>query len=271
MAIQEFNKTYNEIIMKHLKAKISIKKVGEKMTVIASDESLDRHGEVIPINSWDLSKFKGSPRMLVDHDHRVEKIVGKWENVRVEGRQLLMEPVFHGITELSRAVEEMVKEGFLDTVSVGFIPNEPTQDRPEHSNELIETSWVTVPANPNARIAKALEMNITDEEKAQLEVFAKEAGETVVEEKEEEVEVQATMNELKDFANIPAEAKTVVVPYALLKTLIENSEKLSTLTEAPEKKVSKVSKNSFNHAVLKEMSRTLNGILMNINNENKTN
>ena len=159
----------------YLKAKVLVKAEGEKITVVASDETLDRHGEVLPIEAWDLSKFKQAPRMLVDHDHRVEKITGKWSNIRVEGKQLLMDAIFHDITQLAKEVRDMVVQAFLDTVSVGFIFHESAGDGQRPVFELIEVSWVTVPANPNARIQhsfkSALEKVTTPEEKQKIKEF----------------------------------------------------------------------------------------------------
>lgn len=163
-----------------LKAKVVFKKEDNKITVIASDETLDRHGDVLPIEAWDLSQFNKAPRMLVDHDHRVQSIVGKWANARIEGKQLLMDADFHGITDLSKAVKEMVEKGYLDTVSVGFIYNPPEKDGDRPSFELIETSWVTVPANPSARVQRTLASaaksllgkELTDDEKQKIKDFA---------------------------------------------------------------------------------------------------
>ncbi len=175
-----------------LKAKVDVKADGNRVTVIASDETLDRHGDVLPIDQWDLSKFKVAPRMLVDHDHTVSSIVGKWENVRIEGKQLLMDAVFHDITELARAVKEMVIQKFLDTVSVGFIFNGPEKDGDRPSFELIETSWVTVPANPSARVQtslKSLADKISDDEKNKIKDFEGEleSDDTLPEDDEEEI------------------------------------------------------------------------------------
>ena len=169
----------------YLKAKVDVKANGDVITVVASDETLDRHGEVLPIEAWDLSKFKQAPRMLVDHDHSVSSIVGKWVNPRIEGKQLKMDAVFHDITELARAVKEMVVQKFLDTVSVGFIFNEPEEKTGTPTFELIETSWVTVPANPSARIQtslKSLAEKISAEEKVKIKNFDKE---TEIEESDE--------------------------------------------------------------------------------------
>lgn len=133
---------------------------------IASDESVDRHGDSLSVDAWDLRNFKKAPRLLVDHDHRVEKIVGKAVGIKIEKAakrsRLIFEAVIHDITELSRSVKEMIEKGFLNTVSVGFIPNEKevkAQDgtvEKKQSNELVEISFVTVPANPNAQQLKSL-------------------------------------------------------------------------------------------------------------------
>lgn len=154
--------------------KVEIKQADNLITVIASDETLDRHGDVLPIDQWDLTKFLLSPRMLVDHNHEVASIVGKWVNTRIENGKLMMDAVFHDITELSTAVKEMVVQGFLDTVSVGFIFHGPENDGGRPSFELIETSWVTVPANPSARVVKGiLDKGIPEDQKSKVKEFAK--------------------------------------------------------------------------------------------------
>lgn len=142
-----------------------IEKKDDKLVFVLSDETKDRHGDILDVDNWDLSAFKKAPRMLVDHDHRVEKIVGKWTDIKTEKatkRRLIASPYFHEITELSRETKRMVEEGFLDTVSVGFIPHyeeiKGTDGKTDYkvTYELIEVSLVTVPANPSARILKQL-------------------------------------------------------------------------------------------------------------------
>jgi HK97 family phage prohead protease len=133
-----------------------LKKAKDKITFVASDETLDRGGEVVPIDSWDLKNYGRNPVLLVNHDYKVENIVGKAENVRVEDKSLLFEPVFHGITQLSREVEAMVQEGILNTVSVGFMPHGPAKDGDRPTNELFEISFVPVPANPSAARLEAV-------------------------------------------------------------------------------------------------------------------
>lgn len=250
----------------YLKAKVLIKKEKDVITVIASDETLDRHGDVLPIESWDLTKFLSAPRMLIDHNHEVASIVGRWKNVRIEGKALLMDAEFHDFTDIAKAVKQMVEGDFLNTVSVGFIYNGPEGDGGRPSFELIETSWVTVPANPNARVVKEFEAlkgkSITDEQKKEVEAFAgetkededpekepeeeeeekepeidPETGEPIIPEdidEDDEIPEEDTFDDEKTFKEKCAEKKdedVVKVSVRFLRELVERSEQLQTLTD----------------------------------------
>ncbi len=279
--------------LKFLRGVISVKQEENKITVVASDETLDRHGDVLPIENWDLSKFKSAPRMLVDHDHQVSSIVGKWENVRIEGKQLLMEANFHNITELSRAVAEMVKQAYLDTVSVGFIYHGPKQDGGHDTFELIETSWVTVPANPSAKVQASLkslqEKTLTDEETAKVkdylgkdleedEEVAEDDDEEKLGDEDEEEEVAGDDDEkeitpeklMEHFGITPCKtveevkkvkSGIVVVEASLILKLLADSEKLLTLTQAGQASFqNRLLKESF-----KEAARMINHSLRELN------
>lgn len=142
----------------------TVTKTNGKLVFVASDETMDRYGDSLDIDMWDLKNFKKSPRLFVDHNPSVEKIVGIAKKIWVDGKKLMFEPQFHNITELARTVEAMVIEGVLDTVSVGFIMHE---DR----YELLEISFVGLPANPNARLQKALEFKANEDEVELIEKF----------------------------------------------------------------------------------------------------
>ena len=134
-----------------------------KITFVASDETLDRGNEVIPIDSWDLKNFKKNPVLLVNHDYKVENIVGLAKNIRIENNQMLFDPEFHEITQLSKDVKEMVEQEVLNSVSVGFMPKGPKKDGDKASNELFEISFVPVPANPSAiRLEAVMAKSIDD-------------------------------------------------------------------------------------------------------------
>lgn len=144
---------------KFIEAKLE-KLADGKLEFIATDETLDRQGEVIPIDSWDLGNFKKNPVLLVNHDYKVQNIVGRAENLKFTDRggrkAMTFEPIFHGITQLAREVEAMVRETILSTVSVGFMRRAPGEDGDRQVNELMEISFVPVPANPGAERIKSL-------------------------------------------------------------------------------------------------------------------
>lgn len=236
------------------------KKEGDNLVIVASDETLDRHGEVLKISAWDLSEFKKAPRILVDHDHRVESIVGKASDIWIEDNKLLFTPIFHEITQLSREVKEMVEQGFLDTVSVGFIPHGAEKDGDSGRNELIEISFVTVGANPNAR-AKALHEQVSkatasDEEKALIEKFTgqekcvcEKCGILESEKKELVLEIKLLNDKLSARS-------------AKLKSVSDRCEKLQkALTDASNKTL----QDDTARVMLKEVARVVNQSLYKVN------
>lgn len=145
------------------------KDVSGEITVIVSDETVDRSGESLPVKSWDLANFNTAPRMFVDHDYRVEALTGMWKNARVEDGKLKMVPVFHELTEVARVNKELVESGFLNTVSVGYIQRKRADG--SISLELLEVSWVGVPCNPNARVERLAIKDIEGSEAKAVEDF----------------------------------------------------------------------------------------------------
>ena len=153
-------KTMFEILTEKLAKEISdkiwlldIKEIGENWTfkVVASDETVDRAGEVIKVSWRDLLNFMKNPVIVANHIYKVENIIWKATNVFVENDKLVVEWVF-ATTDLAQDVRKLYDGGFLKTVSVGFIPKErdPENQRIITRAELLEVSFVPVPCNPNA-------------------------------------------------------------------------------------------------------------------------
>lgn len=133
---------------------------------VMSTEDKDSVGDIIMASGWDLSRFKHNPIALYGHDQH-DLPIGKWEKVRVEGKKLIgkLRLVREGISERSDALRKLVIEGYLNAVSVGFIPikSEPLDEadglwgpRRYLKQQLLECSVVAVPANPSATIMRAL-------------------------------------------------------------------------------------------------------------------
>jgi len=187
----------------YIQAKIQT--VGKKIEFVASDETIDRMGESLKITDWDLRNFKKNPVLLVNHDYKVENIVGKAKNIRrnLQEKKLVFEAVFHDITEKAQSVQKLIEEKFLKTVSVGFIPHSDDKGK-SVTLELLEISFVPIPANPAAEqlmvkgFGKIKDL-IKDEDKKQIEDFIKKEEKIEEEEKQTKTEVQSLVLSKKTF------------------------------------------------------------------------
>ncbi len=136
------------------------------MTYVLSDETPDRLDDIIMADGWDLANFKRNPIALFGH--RADFPIGKWANLRVEGKSLRgdLELAPYGTSERINEVRRLIEADILRAVSVGFRPIESTpRDGSSFGYvftkcELVETSVVAVPANPNAlAVAKSLKIS----------------------------------------------------------------------------------------------------------------
>lgn len=139
-----------------------------------------RGKEVLRMSGARLARFAKNPVVLDNHDRfgSVESIVGRAE-MRVEGKQLNAD-IFFADTTRGTAAWELVKKGFLRTVSIGFIPDpasivdlrqgqfdgegESRVDGPGrviNRWEVFEVSVVPVPADPDALRRHFEELSMT--------------------------------------------------------------------------------------------------------------
>jgi len=133
-------------------------------TFIGSDETLDRDGEVIKVDGWQLANYKKNPVVLWGHRHDIPAI-GKAERVYKDDGKLKFKVRFaqEGTHELADTVRALIDDEILRSVSVGYIPLKreyPSDDEKAKQPqvvtmkaELYELSVVNVPANQNALIA----------------------------------------------------------------------------------------------------------------------
>lgn len=150
---------------------------GRTIRFIGSDESIDRDGDTISIDGWDVSNYMKNPVVLYGHDYSGLPVGRATVTIDKRTRQLLFDVKFPAIEELSSnpdtpsdhalkvdAIYNMARAGILNTVSVGFRGLEydaTATGRAYKQQELMEVSIVPVPANPNAiailRAAGAIE------------------------------------------------------------------------------------------------------------------
>lgn len=128
---------------------------------VFSDDSVDSYNDRIDAKGWQFDRSGAGTICLFGHDpSKVENIIGRAHNVRVEGNQLLGDITFATKEENPNAevVFQLVSKGFLNSCSVGFQPIEWRQAKdPKRpggldftKQKLLEISIVGIPANENA-------------------------------------------------------------------------------------------------------------------------
>lgn len=148
--------------------KASSSDVGPNLEFVLSDATVDRMGDIIDPAGWDLKWFKKNPIALFGHSSG--EPIGTWADVRVEGKKLMGRLVFaaEGTSARIDELRRLVEQGILRAVSVGFRPLEaepldparPYGPQKYKRQELLETSLVSVPANPAAlAVAKSLKIS----------------------------------------------------------------------------------------------------------------
>jgi HK97 family phage prohead protease len=135
---------------------------------VLSDDTPDRMGDIIEAGGWELEHFAKNPIALFNH--HPDFIVGRWRNLRVEGNALRghLELAPKGTSARINEIRKLVEAGILKAVSVGFRPLDYAPINPKEifggarftKQELVETSLVAVPANPNA-LAVAKSLNVS--------------------------------------------------------------------------------------------------------------
>lgn len=136
---------------------------------VASDESVDRYGDVIRVAGWELKNYKANPIVLFAHQK--DNPVGT-AKVWVEGTKLMckIKLADEGTSPFIDSLRKLVEQKIVRAVSVGFLPTvEPKYIRDKENDriigveyigqELLENSLVTVPANP-AALSTAKSMGI---------------------------------------------------------------------------------------------------------------
>jgi len=62
--------------------------------VVMTHESPDRDNETVKVSGMDATSFLKNPVTIINHDYKVEKIVGKIVKLYVEGDKIIAEGIF---------------------------------------------------------------------------------------------------------------------------------------------------------------------------------
>jgi hypothetical protein len=148
----------------------SVKEINREMrtlTIVGSDETTDRDGDVLTVKGWELDNFLKNPVFLYAHNYSsvpigsALKVIKKRDPVRLE---FVEKFPTEGLYPFADMIFELFNEKILNASSVGFIPKkwEPLQNKDEADmetfnrgrryvqQELLELSACPVPSNPNA-------------------------------------------------------------------------------------------------------------------------
>ena len=128
------------------------------MTIILCDSnSVNSYGFRTMVGGIRLERFKANPVMLYQHD--TERILGHWENIRVEDGKLMADPAFDTEDEEMKPIIGKIERGHLKGCSIGMrvlrFDNAPDGEMLAVESELMEASIVTIPSDANALVLYA--------------------------------------------------------------------------------------------------------------------
>jgi HK97 family phage prohead protease/HK97 family phage major capsid protein len=140
-------------------------KVDGSLSYVLSDATVDRYGDVIEPAGWMLDQFRQNPIALFNHSPN--QPIGKWKNIRVTDERLVadFEPAAKGTSRRTDEILSLIEQNILRATSVGFLgiesepldPKRPGGGTRYTRQELLETSIVSIPANPAAlQLARSL-------------------------------------------------------------------------------------------------------------------
>ncbi len=138
---------------------------GAILDFVATDETLDRYGEVIRLAGWDTKNYLANPVVPDCHNYdSVMRILGRTIDLSIADGRMVNRVEFALDNPLGNIAYKMAKAGFIKSESVGFIPldwedgkgGNDQATRIFTKQELLEISLVVVPANPGATLGLAL-------------------------------------------------------------------------------------------------------------------
>lgn len=160
--------------MKAIHKSASIEVTGDSARFIASSATEDRYGDTVQPRGIDTTNFASNPVILFGHKSS-ELPVAKATRTWVDEQDRFMvdvEFMRDGVDAFADKVKTFVKEGFLNAVSIGFIP---VEQKARHNkdgeflgynflkSEILEISIVPIPALAGAlQVAKSLHFSQKD-------------------------------------------------------------------------------------------------------------
>jgi HK97 family phage prohead protease len=170
---------------------IQVRQVGDPtervLEFIASTAQVDRYGDIIEVEGWELDNWLKVPVILYGHDYGGFPIGQGISAIKDPLRGLVIQAKFATAAENPEAdiAYRLALGGYIRAVSVGFmdLEREPILDNEGNRTgwrfkraELLEVSLVAVPANPGALIVPVQKGLLTQEEAEAFQAKMQEAA-----------------------------------------------------------------------------------------------
>lgn len=168
-SVEEKDKLASSVLSDQVKALLTSLKADAgadngTFKVICTTGSLDRHGETVNPDGWVMDNYLKNPIVLFAHNYS-ELPIGAVKSLTRDGNAWVAEGVFAAAdaSPMAGYCRKLYDAGILKTVSVGFIPLEMDAQYNSLKQELLEISFVPVPANPEAvAIAKEFGLDVLE-------------------------------------------------------------------------------------------------------------
>lgn len=145
---------------------------------ILSDNSIDRDGEIVGTHALEkVAKLQlGKVPILLNHENKIENLVGEWTNRRMENKNghtaFVAEPKFYMSNPKAKMIKGLLDDGAECGISIGAIVKETEVKKIDNHDvtvytdiELLEASFVAIPSNRHGAamaVAKSFKNNMED-------------------------------------------------------------------------------------------------------------
>lgn len=125
--------------------------------VLNDENQVNQFGFRVRNSGLELSRFRANPVVLDYHKDGNHAVIGRWEDIQIEGNLLTAVAVFDESDPNAKEIARKVAEGFLRGASLGLNPYSMSnfQIAPDDvydlvKSEVLEASIVSIPNNANA-------------------------------------------------------------------------------------------------------------------------
>lgn len=147
------------LVPNHLKAFVhpeikAVNKTEREILHLISTDSVDRAGDVVEPGGADIANYMKNPVVMVDHDYRIDRIIGKALSIEINAKGIYARTKFLD-TPLAQAAFQLASEG-IGGWSIGFRPIDYNSIKDSKGAfkgvkfekwELLEYSMVAIPMN----------------------------------------------------------------------------------------------------------------------------